>query len=290
MREILSSKIFWIIVIIVATISFIIGININKTYQSEVSILFLPKNSATAINIDNIIGNAQIISGTLKFYDSILSADQGIDDYAEALPANKREEHWQSKISTENIKKSNILILRLQDENQLQALLLAEQTAWSLCQELSQFYNIRTELETRILDEASVSSYPSWQNFLRIFIWSISIGFVLPLIFFLVNGLLSFSPEPKKRKTQKKQALAVTQTLQTEFEPDLDEQWSPTKKAPAPDNLPFDNKIVFDEEPREDRPNHIYNSLKEITKKNSTREATPEEVKARLNKLLSGEL
>ena len=290
MREIFTAKIFWTIAALIAIVSFVIGINMQRTFRSEVEVLLLPKNEVVSKNMDAVLENSQKISQTLKFYDQILTADEGIEDASQELPDYKRKQYWNSRIKIERLEKSHILLIGISNDSQFQASLVADQAAHTLGDTLSQYYNIRTELETRIIDGPVISSHTSLQNIFSVAIWSLIIGIFLSFVFFAVNGLLGKISFPKKTYIPKNNPF----TKAIPQEPDYliqERKVEPlVKKAPAPSNLPFDGEIFFDETPREEKPNHIFNAVKEIAKKNSTREASAEEVKARLNRLLRGDM
>ena len=290
MREIFSAKIFWTIAIVIAIISFLVGINMGRNFKSEMEVLLLPKNSTTSANIDGILKNAQEIPKTLKFYNQLLSQDDGIEDASQELPDYSRKQYWDSKVKIERLEKSHILLIRVTDASQFQANLMADQAAHTLSDELSQYYNIRTELETRIIDGPLNGVSMSWQSFLKTAAWSLIVGIFLAFVFFLVNGLLSKISFPKKSHIKKDNPFAMDIPLEPDY-PIEEKDFEPmVKKASAPANLPFDNQIDFEENLRKNQPDHIFNAVKEIAEKNTAREASPEEVKARLNRLLRGEM
>lgn len=300
----IKSKLFLLIFIIAAIIIFIAGINSGRVYKSEADILLLPKNEQTTRNIEQIMANAKQIPFSLSFYNKMLELNPDIEDAAASLPDYKRKDFWKEELEIMRIKNSGILKISVFNGSQFQSEITSRQVAQSLSMVLSRYYDIRTDLDIRIIDGPIVSNVVR-STFIGWIIISLLAGFASAfLVYFIVNFLpkadikeelaeklhfreepsifpkFSFPPSSMKGKTPD-----FDFTFPTEEQIERETYIPGGKKASAPENLPIveiaeEAPVAMGLETKPVQP-------EEMTKK-STREATPEEVKERLNKLLSG--
>ncbi len=326
MRDILKSKIFWTFSIAFAAIIFVVAINLNKTYEAETNILLLPKNETTVRNINQIIENVKQIPLTLSFYNKIIENNSDIDDAAFELPDDKRKQFWNSQIEARQIGKSGMLKITIFNPNPLQAEMTSRQVISSLSVTTSQYYNIKTELDMRIVDGPIVSQVTRMSISLWAFV-SLVAGIFFGLIINLGSSLLSkkfvqdsvvsssmprpfvfpefAASETKEKRTEidfgnknifdfkiEDEAALAKPSMKKE-----DVQIVQEKKASAPANLPvaeeeFTFALPMEVEQAAPKEEEIEAFVAEKTAEpiDTTREATPEEVKARLNKLLGGDM
>ena len=326
MRDILKSKIFWTFSAAFAMIIFVVAINLNKTYEAETNILLLPKNETAVRNVNQIIENVRQIPLTLSFYNKIIENNSDIEDAAFELPDAKRKQFWNSQIEAIQIGKSGLIKISIFNSNPLQAEMTSRQAISNLSVATSRYYNIKTELDMRIVDGPIVSQVTRINISLWIFI-SLVAGIFFGFIINLGSGLFSkkftqesvapssmprpfvfpefAAPEVKERKTEidfgnknifdfkiEDEAAIAKSSMKKEEVPMAQE-----KKASAPANLPVaEEEFVFalpteveQSIPKEEEI-EAFVAEKIAEPIDTTREATPEEVKARLNKLLGGDI
>jgi len=317
MKDILKGKTFWIFSAVFAVIIFIIAINSNKAYRSEMDVLFLPKSEMAARNINQIVANAKQIPLSLSFYNKLVENNSDIEDGAMELPDAKRKQFWNAQISTEQIRKSGVVSVIAYSDNPMQADIINRQVTADLLVVMSRYYNIKTDLDMRIIDGPIADQIARTNIALWVFI-SLAIGLILGFIVGSLTDLIlgkaedmaseekidigqktsifpKFSfPEvkiekhkaefpPKKPfnfKVEEEEAL-VTPKNEKAFV-------AAEKKATAPDNLPFAEDFEFNAPKQEEGAAKIYEEKKFSA--DMAREATPEEVRARLNKLLGGDM
>jgi hypothetical protein len=188
------------------------------------------------------------------------------------------------------LEKSGILTLEVIDHNQFLAQTLDNQATRTLINFAGQFYNTN-DLGIKIID-GPVVSYASKYPFLITLAISLATGFILVVFsFFLTYWILERNNKKPREKTALKEesktifhdwavprnkTLPITENSYADF----------TKKSKAPDNLPVAEDIsLWKEIPKEQKAQEARPEKTSIT-----REATPEEVKDRLNKLLSGKM
>jgi len=286
-------------------------------------VLLLPKSEMSVRNIEQIIANAKQIPLSLSFYNKLIEINSDIEDEASELPDAKRKDFWNSKIQTTQIGNSGVVRLTTFASDQMQAEILSRQSASSLVVVMSRYYNIKTDLDMRIIDGPIASQTTKTNIFLWIFL-SLILGLILGLIVSLLTELIVGKIENKKDDrqigfgtqparltnfsfpifgTDNKKILPVESESIFNFnikkereivEPVVIEESFAVaeKKATAPANLPIaEEEVSFDfkSQPEEEM-QFVEKIVSDAVSKDNAREATPEEVKARLNKLLSGDI
>lgn len=251
----------------------------NKTYDAEVRILVLPKNAATAENANQIIKNAREIPQSLSFYDKLIANYPEITDGSAGRSGEKRLDFWNSKIKLSQIGTSGVLKIDSFDPVQSQAELISVKVASDLSMVLSKYYNAETDLAVRFIDGPIVYQV-SGANLSRLIAFSVLVGILFGIIFYLLVNLISREKSPtenlNKSAFEKEEAPYFPETIEEIPE----EVYTFEKKAGAPENLPTS------ENNPEGAPKYV--SL-ESEGKGISREATPEEVRERLNRLLRGD-
>jgi capsular polysaccharide biosynthesis protein len=284
---------------------FVALINLNRTYKAETELLLIARNEATAKGMDKIIEDAMIIPKTLSFYDRIIS--EGIEDPAQELPGYKREDYWKTKVRTEKIAGSNMIQITIFDKDQFSAEEISQQSALSEAQVLSQYYNIETELDTRIVNGPTVS-YGLKTNGFILFLESLLGGIIFAVSVNIISYILELAGIGSKKgkavsivsKYQMPQIMKVQEEKPIAFDKRPADFKKPQeknistektvagvpagKKAAAPDNLPIADESIFKIAAKKTEPA----ILEKESEGPVIREATPEEVKERLNKLLKG--
>jgi len=308
MEKMLTSKIFWGVTVILAIIIFIFNLNMSRAYRAEIEVMLLPKNEIASQNMGQIVANAAYLPRTLNFYENRIAADPEVTDEVEELPGNKKLEYWRNKVKLEVLAQSGILKISLNDPDQWQAEALARATAKGLGDELGQYYDIRTELQARIVDGPVLDYAQSLSQAGWTLAFSFFLGLAGAMVLYLIFSLFIQMSVPIRKSPFIK--VAYPQTRRDEFpapiypveEPfdffapdtlaEAAEQITDDKKASAPQNLPIEAmpkpETALNAKLRQEE--HILASVNRIVSKNSSREATPEEVKERLNKLLRGDV
>lgn len=321
-----NKKIFLTSAIIVAIVFFLSFWKNDRAYSSEMDILFLPKNEAISKNLQSVIKNAQEISATLSFYNEIVK-NPDISDPVEELPDDKRKKYWDSKITVKHADGDNIIRLFVVSDDISQAEIINRQATATLISSMSHYYNIKTELDMRIVD-GPIITRTSGKNIYILIIYSLISGILTGIVTSWVSSLF---PGPQKQR--KKSPFTVGAEKETDYfsprktlgnifpaeeapfeirkkeeekkisekqkEVVADKIVSGGSKASAPINLPVADDIAIQEmqaqlygngkkqeAQAEEKP--IKEDSDAQPETDIFREATPEEVKERLNKLLSG--
>lgn len=320
--------------IALAGIIFVASMNANQRYEAEAEVIFVPKNETVATHMEQVLGNAEHLTTFLSFYDRVLEDDPEIEDGAEELPAAERKDFWNGIIKAQRIEESGIVKIVAQSDYQTEAGMIASQSAQSLASVMSRFYDIRTDLDMRIVDGPIVKQVEKMSTILWLTIsllvgilagavLHIAIDWIVKRIYVKKNERRMDFPKMKPaifprvslpENFMKKETPAAARNV-FEFKVEEEAALVPERKAPtvlsrekrssAPANLPIAEDFNFDTIKEEDFSAYEDDSsasvelsaekpAEVITHENPSehlsREATPEEVKERLNKLLSGEM
>ncbi|MFA6973603.1 MAG: hypothetical protein WC238_02560 [Parcubacteria group bacterium] len=295
MADFIKTRLFWVTFIVVAMVVFAVGSSADKTYVAETDLLLLPKNEATSRNIKQIISNAKLIPESLSFYNKLLQKNSDIEDQALALPDDERKKMWNARLRVEQKKGSGVLAVKVFNQNALQAELVSEKTAKDIAVVMSRYYDIKTELDIRLIDGPIVAPVKNIFN-LWLALISIGIGLLAGIGAVLAFGggreprialpkpnwsFPSFSatkPLPKKEITKETFAESLVKKEMAS---------SGARKAAAPENLPVGSEFVLNAVRRAEKEAR---KAEEIAAEPKTHEATEEEIKNRLNKLLGGKM
>jgi hypothetical protein len=280
----------------------IFNINRNSAYESEMTILLLPKNESMAKEIDSVRGNFKQIMQSLVFCDEVSKQNESLS-VTQDLSNYQRKKFCDSKSEVSLVEKSTMIKVKNFDKDGVLARELNSDMVGVLIASAGKYYNINTALELRIVD-GPIVKLDSFRNSLWLFgesiFWTIVIYaglfFLVPFIF--IKKKKTNFPVLKNNfssKTPFEKMVSIFPETENYF---ADKNFFPAKttilsvgkKAPTPVNLPvneeavpdiFREKIVVAEDGATEK--------KENANENYVhREATPDEVKERLNKLLRG--
>lgn len=309
MNLILKSKLFWASTLLISAVIFVGFNNSSQLYQANIDVIIVPKNDKTASQMDTILANAVQIPKSLSFYNETVDFNKQLGNQNIIFPSFTKESDWKSKIDVKRQGNSSIIRLSVLSKNSAQAKDISRAVALNLTRDLSQLYNIKTDLDSRIVSQ-SMSNYASFYTIPLLTVAAIILGFLITFVVFIISAILSDAitrhyflkikmpkilaknklPQPESEpyvfgNTNKDQD-QKPETLSTEPEAMKEHAIHYSAKAAAPDNLPVvDDDSIFKAQPmKPEEPKNI-----DQTKKTS-KVVTPEEVRERLNKLLSGRM
>lgn len=293
----------------------------SVVYRSEMILLVVPKNEKIAITSEEIAGNLTEMAGTLFFYEKLLKDNPSIEDEWANFSKDKKKKLWNEKFKAFHQAGSTTFIVEITDKNQAQSNFLAKQSVNSLFNLAGRYYNIKTDIDLRILEG------PITKMILRGWYWIVLAGILVGAFFswlvqlfflfieklFSTKSKLKFSsikfPKIKKTSGRKKEDLEKLIENYTEkdnafFAPKIKTEF---RKSNPPMNLPIasaieERDIQEEEDDIQAAEQEIEISavkeeqigLEQIIKKENTNEIVPEptedDFKKRLNQLLRGDL
>jgi hypothetical protein len=278
MKELFKSKKLYISLIILVGIIFLILVNFNRAYESKGEILITFKSEKAAQNSSQILENLKLISQSLPFYEKVISDEPDAkNELILELPNYKQKQYWNETVKIERVGESSALEVSAVSFDSYTAQVLSSQTIKTLISVAGVYYDIEKDIDIKIINPP-ITRYTFVGSYIQLIIKSAILGIILIfLLACLLTLILNIKPnKDAKAKVQwsYKKELPIFNKGKREvlYEKRVTDS---TKKAAAPANLPIseeDEPIVLEKE------------------KPLTHEATSEEVKERLNKLLNGEI
>lgn len=305
MKKVFKAKSFWIISILASGVIFVAFLNLDRIWKAQMEIMFIAKNETTSQNLDTILTNMKNIVKSQAFFERVASYDNDFKGVSVDLPDQKQAAYWNSKISVKIIPKSSILEIEVSDKNNFLAYDLSRTVSRELARNSSLFYNAKSELDIRFIEgPLTFSDTKHGEGY--ILIGSLLTGLIFTFFSFLISesaaknfpqnngkdGNLPFSGSFQNYQKNKLNLFPIKKDELPNDKPEKTEIKSvKERKAVAPQNLPIAESFPWET----DDSNSPYLVKKEAIsapskEKPIIREATPEEVKERLNKLLSGKL
>lgn len=305
MQSMLKYKLFWLISAIAAIAIFLIALNSGRTYRAQTDILFIPKSEMAASNISQILSNARQIPRSLSFYDTLLELHPDIDDQTVGFDDASRRAFWNKKISLKSIDGSGVVRVLAEDQSLMQAEIISKQTADDIIVVIGNYYDTRNDLNMHIIDGPVICN----ANAANLWLWailSLLLGLAAGMIAYLISGLIkdaSLKTRPaimnfkrpglysfldKKAEARRPEAAQKRLFNLGLSSKEAKHVFAPQKKSAAPENLPVGSEFVMNALKRTQAEQE--EKIEEAVMAKKTHEATPEEVKARLNKLLGGGL
>jgi hypothetical protein len=169
-----------------------------RSYRAEMAVLVVSK---TAVSSQDATENAAELVRTLAFYERVLADNDLIDDNFVGYAPDQRKALWNDTVFVKRRAESSVLTVRARGETPEKAKRLAKQTAQTLFATMSFYYNIKTEMDMRVIDGPLVS-YTLTSPFL-FGATSIVTGFSITLLFFWFLNTVSGFVAERKPKTEK---------------------------------------------------------------------------------------
>ena len=181
----LNARIFILGIIFMTTLSLLL-IDSNKLFRSTISVMLIPRSQEVASHIDDISANAQELPKTLAFFEKMLSDNPGVNDFTRGKTPDERKKLWNKYITVSQAKggSETIIEISLYAKKQSDAEALSKKTAQTLFSVMSGYYNVKSELDMRVIDGpiSSVAVNDLW--------WIISVSAAIGfLIAFLVHSI-----------------------------------------------------------------------------------------------------
>ncbi len=293
--------VYFFILTLILTVTFIISfLESFRHYDTKIEILLIPRNEKVAFYSNQIAQNMAEFTHTLSFYEKLLADNKSIEDNFSDYSKDERKKQWNRKIKTNLKKNSSIIEIGVSDANRIESEKIAKQAVFTLFETASQYYDIKKEIDLRIIDGPITE-------------WKIKNWFYLAGLSFLTGGLLSYlilllsskmerillelknkdeilsknHNENKKYKwefvTQDKKKASnrevISESDNYQFAGKNQEVGTAVKKSQAPSNLPIRNVSPG-----------TFAPVEASADKTTEKEPSEEELKERLNQLLRGEL
>ncbi|MCD6149212.1 hypothetical protein J7J13_00300 [bacterium] len=286
------SAYFFILALILSAVFCFLFLENFKSYRSQITVLFIPKSEKIAIQSEQITQNLTELPRNLSFYEKLLNDNKNITDEFVGHTKDKREKLWNKKLKINRQKNSGLIEIGISDNNRIRSEKIVRQTVFTLFNTASRYYNIKNEIDLRVIDgpitDVKIKNWP-WLIFLSVLAGT----FLSYLITSVFSKVENFSSKAKSGINLTKHyrqdfsnwttAMRRKDRIKKSNKPEKKPESAPSaKKSQAPSNLPIANE-----------PDTILEKVKNnksVNKIISAEEPSEEELKERLNQLLRGEL
>lgn len=153
-----------------------------RGYRAEVTALVISRPGVSQSGAD-IAENLAGLTRTLSFYDRVLADNDLIDDAFDGYAPEKRKALWNETVSVQRSGESSVLVIRASGDETGTAQLLASQTARTLFSVAGLYYNVKTDIDVRIID-GPLTSYVLEKPFFFV-VTSFATGLSVTVLFFL---------------------------------------------------------------------------------------------------------
>lgn len=155
-RKIMGTPVHvFIMAAIIAGTLFLLLLDNYKQYQTDISIIVIPKSTVATLDHQMIVYNIKQMPTTLAFYDRLLAENAAIKDGAAGKSADLRKSAWNRKIDVDlsDSDKGSIITLRLYADTAQGSQDLAVKTAQTLFSFTSKYYNIKDDINMHVIDQ-----------------------------------------------------------------------------------------------------------------------------------------
>ena len=175
-----SVQVFIVGIVLSATF-FLLLLDNFKTYRSTVTILVSEKSEVAAKQQNQIISNIMEIPHTLAFYERLLKYNPDLSDQTVGNTPDQRKQMWNNILDVRQVGGNSSLIeISVTAPQEDDADNLASKTTRTLLDTVSQYYNIKTDVDMRIID--GPISQPVVTDWFWILPLSIALGGMLALM------------------------------------------------------------------------------------------------------------
>ena len=172
----------FIVGVILSVTFFLLLLASFKTYRSTITIIVNSKSEIASKNESEIIGNVLEIPKTLAFYDRLLKSNADVRDVTIGKSPDQRKSVWNEMIDIQQVGGNSSLInisITSNEENDANA--LVRKTSRTLFDSVSQYYDVKNDVDMRIID--GPISRPVFSYWYVALILSVLAGFSLALFF-----------------------------------------------------------------------------------------------------------
>lgn len=155
-----------------------------RAYESEVSVLVIPKNETAAESLGEIVPNIGHIAGTDAFRSAFFAALSGKSGAFDDLSASARSDAMDEMVVVRAEKRGSVLSVRGVSSDADDAKTIARQAALTLFGSVGQYYNLKEDIDLRIMSGPTVSARIT--SPVLLVLSSVALGTAVATAFFLV--------------------------------------------------------------------------------------------------------
>lgn len=192
-----------------------------RGYEARMSLLVLPKTEFAKGAADNLAA----LSRELPFAVAVYESETTLANPLLGKTVAEKSALWRETVTVATSGKSDLIRLSVSGADQDEALTLLEAVASELVRTASRYYNQKTDIDIRVIEEpATIPSFSEWPRFLFL---AFGTALFFTVIFFLVYTLID-RLFPKKPKAGTGEYTISPET----FKPRVPTYWQQGESAP----------------------------------------------------------
>lgn len=175
---------FFVTLAAVTLAASLVWLDTFRSYEAEAVALVVERSNFGGKSAATLVG----LSRTLPFYDRVLSSNELLEDTAAGMTPERRKASWLERVRVITKDEGGVLTIQAWGENQEEARLLARATIETLFETASLYYNIKTDLDVRLIENAVIR--PVVRSYPRLVLWSLVSGIIITSLFFAILSAL----------------------------------------------------------------------------------------------------
>lgn len=204
-----SKRAFIVTFVFVTFAASLFWLDFFRSYRAEVTILVISK---TEMPSQEVAENMAEVMRTLSFYERVLSDNDLIDDDFEGYALDKRKTLWNKTFSAKRQAGSGALVMEARGDTPEKSRRLARQTAQTLFSVAGIYYNVKTDVDMRVID-GPIVSYALAKPFLYGVMSILTSLIITSFFFWVLNAVSQFSARQKIGTEKTYQEFSVGETV-----------------------------------------------------------------------------
>ncbi|MFA9262448.1 MAG: hypothetical protein ACEQSB_03800 [Undibacterium sp.] len=224
-----SRQTFWAVFVPLTLVAGLFWLSEIRGYRAEMSILVLPKTEFA----QGAAANLAALARELPFASAVYENGQTLESPFTGKTAGERMKLWQEVATVATSGRSDLVRISVRATEQDEALLLVKAVAAELVRTGSRYYNQKTDIDIRVIEEpATIPSLTAWPRFL-LFTFGTSLAFTF--LFFLVHEIIERLFPKKKLSYSGNGEYTISPDT---FKPRVPTYWSHDEKSVGTE-MPF---------------------------------------------------
>lgn len=147
---------FFVTLFFVSAAALLFWLDVFRVYQSEIRLMVIGKTPGIAI--DQGVDNMSELSKNLSFYEKMLEENESMEDAFEGYTKDQRKKLWNESVQVVRNEKSGVLSVYAKADTPEKAKRLSEATVKTLFGTATFYYNVKTDLDLRVVDGSIVKT------------------------------------------------------------------------------------------------------------------------------------
>lgn len=204
---------FFVTLFFVTLASCLFWLDTFRGYEAEVRVLVIGKSPSTST--DQVVENFAELTSNLSFYERVLEGNDLIDDAFEGQTKDRRKALWNEAVVVKQSEKSGVLVITARQSTNEASKRLAEETVKTLFSLVPFYYNVKTDVDLRVVDEVIVA--PVLLRPIQYVLVSVGSACGVTIVFFWILSVTPFFFRERGAKKSPRPVFAQDEKEHQEF-------------------------------------------------------------------------